>query len=160
MRRGIPVDRSASRVRTPIAAAALLVGLLGWLAAPGVAQASGRQLEIDVSEQVLREVVGGEVVHAMHVSTGSGEGYWLDGAWWDGETPRGSFEIYFKDPGWVEGSLGALYNAMYFYEGFAIHGSRSVPDYPASHGCVRVTIEDADALFDRIPIGTPVIVHD
>ena len=160
MRRGTSFEASASRRRTSVAAAALLVALCSWLAVPGVAHASARHLEIDVSEQVLLEVVDGEVVDAIHVSTGSGEGYWLDGAWWDGETPRGAFEIYAKDPGWVEGSLGALYNALYFYEGFAIHGSHSVPDYPASHGCVRVTLADADALFDRIPVGTPLFVYD
>lgn len=48
---------------------------------------------------------------------------------------------------------------MYFCEGFA-HGSHSVPDYPASHGCVRVTLADVDPLFDRIAIGTPVFVRD
>lgn len=106
-----------------------------WLMAPGAAHASEHPLEIDISEQVLAEVVDGRVVDAIHVSTGSGEGYWPDGAWWDGETPRGSFQIHAKDPGWVE-------------------------DYPASHGCVRVTIADADALFQRIAIGTPVLVHD
>ena len=146
--------------RIPVAVAAFVVAVCTWLVAPGPAHASEHYLEIDISEQVLAEVVDGRVVDAIHVSTGSGEGYWLDGAWWDGETPRGSFHIYAKDPGWVEGSLGSLYNAMYFYEGFAIHGSYSVPDYPASHGCVRVTIADADALFDRIAIGTPVLVHD
>ena len=105
-------------------------------------------------------MVDGQVVDAIHISTGSGVGYWLDGVWWDGEMPRGSFQIHAKDPGWVEGSLGSLYNAMYFYEGFAIHGSYSVPDYPASHGCVRVTIADADTLFQRIAVGTPVLVYD
>ncbi len=160
MRSTTSSGRTAPRLRRPVAAAALLVGLLAWLAVPGVAHGSDHYLEIDVSEQVLREVVDGQVVAATHISTGSGEDYWLDGVLWDGETPRGSFEIYAKDPGWVEGSLGSLYNAMYFYEGFAIHGSYSVPDYPASHGCVRVTMADADALFDRIALGTPVVVHD
>ena len=160
MTRGNWLGRSASRLRRHVLTAAFVVVVCGWVAAPGIARASDRHLEIDVSEQVLREVVDGRVVDAIHISTGSGKGYWLDGAWWDGETPRGSFEIYAKDPGWVEGSLGSLYNAMYFYEGFAVHGSYSVPDYPASHGCVRVSIEDANALYGRIPLGTPVLVHD
>jgi N-acetylmuramoyl-L-alanine amidase len=146
--------------RIPVAVAAFVVALSTWLVAPGAAHASARHLEIDISEQVLAEVVDGRVVGATHVSSGSGADYWLNGVLWDGETPRGWFQIYAKDPGWVQGSLGSLYNAMYFYEGFAIHGSHSVPDYPASHGCVRVTMADADALFDRIPIGTPVFVHD
>jgi N-acetylmuramoyl-L-alanine amidase len=146
--------------RIPVAVAAFVVALCVSLIGPSAAHASEHYLEIDVSEQVLAEVVDGQVVAATHVSTGSGEDYWLGGVLWDGETPRGWFGIYAKDSGWVEGSLGSLYNAMYFYEGFAIHGSYSVPDYPASHGCVRVTMAEADALFDRIAIGTPVFVHD
>jgi len=32
---------------------------------------------------------------------------------------------------------------MHFFRGFALHGSYEVPGYPASHGCVRMFIEDA-----------------
>jgi len=36
-----------------------------------------------------------------------------------------------------------------------VHGSTSVPTYPASHGCIRVTVNDSDWLYhnvDRMPI--------
>ena len=32
---------------------------------------------------------------------------------------------------------------MFFYRGFAFHGSPSVPGHHASHGCVRLFVEDA-----------------
>jgi hypothetical protein len=32
---------------------------------------------------------------------------------------------------------------MHFFRGYALHGSTSVPGYRASHGCVRIFIEDA-----------------
>ena len=32
---------------------------------------------------------------------------------------------------------------MYFHKGFALHGSNDVPGYRASHGCVRIFIQDA-----------------
>ncbi len=32
---------------------------------------------------------------------------------------------------------------MYFFHGYALHGSHHVPGYPASHGCVRLFVEDA-----------------
>ena len=140
--------------------AVLVAVLLSWVAGAGTAAASEYSLEIDISEQVLLEVVDGEIVSATHVSTGNGEWYWYEGEWWAAETPRGWFQIYAKDAGWHQGSLGWLYNAMYFVGGFAIHGSNFVPDYPDSHGCVRVTIEDADYFFDNVPIGTWVHVHD
>jgi N-acetylmuramoyl-L-alanine amidase len=147
-------------MRRTLVAAALVVGLLSWVAGAGRASASEYSLEIDISEQVLLEVVDGEVVSSSHVSTGNGEGYWYEGEWWLADTPRGWFQIYAKDAGWQEGSLGWLYNPMYFVGGFAIHGSTSVPYYPASHGCVRVTLADADYFFDNVPIGTWVHVHD
>jgi lipoprotein-anchoring transpeptidase ErfK/SrfK len=160
MRRDGGSQRGLSRIRKSMAVAALVAVLGSMLLGAGAAHASEYYVDIDISEQVLSEVVDGQVVYATHISSGSGEWYWFEGAWWVSETPRGWFQIYAKDPGWVEGSLGALYNAMYFYEGFAIHGSWSVPYYPASHGCVRVPMSEADALFDRIPIGTAVFVHD
>jgi len=53
-----------------------------------------------------------------------------------------------------------IYYPSYFSGGFAIHGSASVPAYPASHGCVRVPMFAAKQLSEMIPIGTVVIVHD
>ena len=32
---------------------------------------------------------------------------------------------------------------MHFFRGYALHGSRTVPGYADSHGCVRMFIEDA-----------------
>ena len=147
-------------MRRTLVAATLVAVLLSWVAGVGPASASDYSLEIDISEQVLLEVVDGHIVSATHVSTGNGEGYWYEGEWWLADTPRGWFQIYAKDAGWQEGSLGWLYSPMYFVGGFAIHGSTSVPDYPASHGCVRVTLADADYFFDNVPLGTWVHVHD
>jgi len=35
---------------------------------------------------------------------------------------------------------------MFFHGGYALHGSNSVPDYNASHGCVRMPPQDAQWL--------------
>ncbi|MGA1748009.1 MAG: L,D-transpeptidase [Ilumatobacteraceae bacterium] len=42
-----------------------------------------------------------------------------------------------------------------------MHGSYSIPDYPASHGCVRVSTAAMDWIWDQdlMPMGTPVWVH-
>ncbi len=152
------VDHSPSSVRC-LAVTALLAVLLSWMAGAGVASASEYSIDINVTEQVLSEVVDGQVVSAHHISTGSGEGYWYDGEWWVAETPRGWFQIYAKDAGWQEGSLGWMYSPMYFVGGFAIHGSNSVPDYPASHGCVRVPMWVAPHLYASIPYGERVYVY-
>ena len=58
-----------------------------------------------------------------------------------------------------EAFLGQMYNPFYFLGGYAIHGSPSVPNYPASHGCIRVTMWDMDILIDRFEIGMPVYIY-
>jgi lipoprotein-anchoring transpeptidase ErfK/SrfK len=48
---------------------------------------------------------------------------------------------------------------MFFHDGYALHGSNSVPGYNASHGCVRLTVEDAQWLNEEFAdIGTQVII--
>lgn len=65
-------------------------------------------------------------------------------------TPTGVFAIYQKEgPGCVShkfplGRGGApMPYCMYFHGGFALHGSYEVPGYNASHGCIRMFVEDA-----------------
>jgi len=65
-------------------------------------------------------------------------------------TPTGTFAIYDKGgPGCVStkfpiGRGGApMPYCMYFHGGFALHGAYEVPGYNASHGCVRMFVEDA-----------------
>jgi len=48
---------------------------------------------------------------------------------------------------------------MFFSKYYAIHGSNNVPKYNASHGCVRVTPDDAYWLAHHfISIGTKVVI--
>lgn len=49
---------------------------------------------------------------------------------------------------------------MFFHHGFAIHGSWSVPNYNASHGCIRVPPPDARWLnMNFLSPGTKVVVR-
>ncbi len=48
---------------------------------------------------------------------------------------------------------------MFFSKLYAIHGSGDVPHYNASHGCIRVTPQDAKWLSQHfVQIGTTVVV--
>jgi hypothetical protein len=69
-------------------------------------------------------------------------------------TPTGSFRIIRKQdiecvstvfPRRANGESGGaiMPYCMHFFRGFALHGSYEVPGYRASHGCVRMFIEDA-----------------
>lgn len=81
-------------------------------------------------------------------------------------TPSGTYHIISKGgPGckssrYPVGKGGApMPYCMFFSKYYAIHGSYDVPNYNASHGCVRVTPSDAKWLSRHfIRIGTRVIV--
>lgn len=116
---------------------------------------------VDVGRQVLLEVRGGAVATTIPVSTANGEQYVSDGETRVAHTPRGDFEVLWKIPGWRVSDLGELYYPVYFQgAGYAIHGSPSVPPYPASHGCVRIPMHLAEDFYGRTGPGTPIFVAD
>lgn len=99
---------------------------------------------------------GGQLYRTIPVSTGSGRKYCSKGRCAIARTPRGTFKIQRRISGWRVAELGRLYNPLYFSGGYAIHGSPSVPGYPASHGCVRVSLSNARWLPGALPNGTTV----
>lgn len=117
-------------------------------------------IDIDISRQVLFEVRNDKVVHTLPVSTGNEEYYESEGQTYKAHTPRGDYRIERKIAGKRISHLGTLYWPSYFVGGFAIHGSDSVPTYPASHGCVRIPRYVERAFFYRNPVERPVFVHD
>ena len=117
-------------------------------------------IDIDISRQVLFEIRNDKVVHTLPISSGNEETYTVDGEERVAHTPRGNFHIERKIPGRRESDLGILYWPSYFVGGYAIHGSDSVPTYPASHGCVRIPRYLERAFYYRNPVGRPVFVHD
>ncbi|HTT90791.1 MAG TPA: peptidoglycan-binding protein [Acidimicrobiales bacterium] len=119
------------------------------------------RIEVDIARQIAFVVLASKPVITLNVSTGNGETYTVPGGGKDvAYTPVGTFTVIRKLTGDERAPLGTLHNPMYFYKGWAIHGSPSVPAYPASHGCVRISNADADWLFPLAPIGTPVILYD
>ena len=74
-------------------------------------------------------------------------------------TPLGSFAIQRKIDGWRKSKLGLLWRPAYFTGGYALHGAYSVPPFPASHGCIRITITAMDRWYAKLPVGTPMLVY-
>lgn len=68
-------------------------------------------------------------------------------------TILGTYSFYWKDPGY--NSLG-MYYSSYFIRGYATHGYHSVPNYPASHGCLRTFISDQPRIYNITEIGMKV----
>lgn len=137
------------------------VDVLGAIAAatdpaPLLPDGGPTRIEVDFKRQVLFFWKDGALQRIIPVSTGNGKRYCEDGICGVAVTPSGSFRIERRIKGKRKSYLGLLYDPLYFYGGFAIHGSPSVPGYPASHGCVRVPMHVSRWLFDNVPNRTPV----
>ncbi|MFM8867080.1 MAG: L,D-transpeptidase family protein [Ilumatobacteraceae bacterium] len=144
--------------------------LLELLSTPATADSTeGTLAEVDKQRQLLFLVVDGRTEAVLNASTGDDREYEEPDANSPGViirgvalTPEGTFTIDRERPdGWWIGDLGQIYRPKYFIGGVAIHGSTSVPAYPASHGCVRVSVAAMDMIWDRglLPRGTTVVVH-
>jgi hypothetical protein len=116
-----------------------------------------RYLSVDQTCQMVYQARGGKWVRIMKASTGKA-GH---------RTPNGTYRVQWRWPGWHSSSKypsdrseGNMYNSLYFRSGgYAIHGSRSVPYQPASHGCVRISVANARRIFPEVPNGTRVFVY-
>lgn len=110
----------------------------------------GAVTEIDRDAGVISFVRDGEVQLVLHTSTGTFEPYRHDGRRLLADTPEGRFTVTWTYDGRREGDLGSLYRPRYFHpDGIAVHGSPSVPAFPASHGCARVTEAAMDMIWTR-----------
>ncbi len=108
----------------------------------------GRHVEANLTRQVLAEIEpGGHVRTIYTMSSGKPS------------TPTviGRFRVYSKTPGF---NSEGMFDSNYFVRGYAIHGYAEVPTYAASHGCLRVPIPDAPAIFSWVQEGTPVDVYN
>lgn len=122
---------------------------------------SHAHVEIYLDRQVLFVVdESGVVSRVLPVSTGNGQLYMDHGEVHRARTPAGDFKVLRQINGWRRSSLGLMYYPSYILNGLAIHGSVSVPVYPASHGCVRVPMFAAEELSALLPVGTNVVIYE
>ena len=118
------------------------------------------RVEVDLSRQVLYLVEDHQVSLILPVSSGN-EGTYLTqrGNTATARTPEGVYRFQRRISGMREAFLGKMWNPFYYVGGYAIHGSPSVPNYPASHGCIRVMMWDMDLLIDRFEIGMTLCIY-
>jgi lipoprotein-anchoring transpeptidase ErfK/SrfK len=112
-----------------------------------------KRAEVDITNQVLRACEDEKLVFQTRVSTGK----------YDGSTPRGHFTVgvkhrfhYSKRYHNAPMPFSVQVNGHIF-----IHGYSSVPQFPASHGCIRVPLSgDNPAMwfFNWADLGMPVDV--
>jgi lipoprotein-anchoring transpeptidase ErfK/SrfK len=135
-----------------IVLAALMISSVaaGTLRAQEIPAAPSKRVEIDKTTQMLRAYEGDRLVLQSRVSTGRRNG-----------TPSGSYR--------VQGKQRMHYSRLYdnapmpysvqFHGHYFIHGFTSVPNRPASHGCVRLPLKDgnpAKVFFEWVEVGTPI----
>lgn len=112
----------------------------------------GKWVEVDKSSQRLRAYENGKLFLQTRVSTGI-KGGPPRGTYHAGEKHRMHFSrLYHNAPM----PYAVQLDANYF-----IHGFSSVPNRPASHGCVRVPLtgdNPAKRFFEWVEEGTPIEV--
>jgi hypothetical protein len=106
----------------------------------------GHHVEANLGWQVLALIDKGRVVRAYTISSGKPST----------PTVLGTFSFYMREPG--TNSHGMV-DSTYFIRGYAVHGYFDVPTYAASHGCLRVPIPDAFAIFSWIHLGDQIDVY-
>jgi L,D-transpeptidase catalytic domain len=99
-----------------------------------------KHVEFDWSRQVLVLAQRGRPYRVYHTSSGAPA------------TPTvfGTYRFYLQTPGT---NAKGMVHSSYFIRGYAIHGYASVPNFPASHGCLRVPIPNAASIFNWIDVG-------
>ena len=100
----------------------------------------GLHAEGDLSDQVLAYMHGSQVFELLPISSGKPST----------PTVLGSYQVYRKQP---EYTSDGMYFSNFFTGGYAIHGYDPAPDYPASHGCMRIPIADAIFAYNLLDIG-------
>ena len=116
--------------------------------------AGGDHIEVHLGRQLLLVVRGGWTSMTLNTSTGNGEPYEYKEKDYTAITPAGDYAVWYTDgSGWREGELGELYRPMFYSGDYAIHGSGSIPPYPASHGCSRISVAAMDMFWSQGLLG-------
>lgn len=110
-----------------------------------------KRVEINLTTQTLQAYEGSRLVMQSRISSGRG-----------GSTPTGR---YTAGPYKAANHYSSLYQGAHmpwsvqFRGHYFIHGFASVPDYPASHGCIRLPVSGnnpARRFFEWVDVGTPI----
>jgi LysM repeat protein len=146
---------AGQRLVIPGASTATGGGSAAPAAAPAAGSAQGKQIVVDLSEQSVYVYQDGVLLRQFLVSTG------LPAT----PTVQGNFTIQRKylstrmtGPDY---DLPGVPYPMYFYQGYALHGTywHSNFGHPMSHGCVNMRTADAEWLYQFAPVGTAVRVQ-
>lgn len=149
-----------------------------FVIAPRRPNSTPNHTEIYLVEQVIAVFHDDEAVFISHMSSGDNQDWCEEvtispGEWNNpgeeplvrGEcgrsiTPGGVFNFERRVEGIRQGSLGGMWDPVYFNYGIAVHGALNVPLQPASHGCVRIPLPLSPTFQDLTANGDQVLVFD
>jgi lipoprotein-anchoring transpeptidase ErfK/SrfK len=106
---------------------------------------AGEHAEVSLAEQVLVLIRDGKPFAIYPVSTGKPST----------PTVTGHYSFYRQEPGY---NSEGMYYSFYWHNGYAVHGYAEVPDYAASHGCVRTFIADQPRIYEQLHFGESIFV--
>ena len=107
--------------------------------------AAGEHAEVPLAKQVLVLAKGSRPFAIYPVSTGKPST----------PTVTGHYHFYLRSPGY---NSEGMYYSFYWYRGYAVHGYAEVPNYAASHGCVRTYIADQPRIYYQLHQGESIFV--
>lgn len=126
-----------------------------YIADPQDVTATGRWIDVDLSEQKVYAYEGDEIVQEFLVSTGTSVHPTLTGTFviW-----RKYVSTHMSGPGY---SLPNVPFTMYYHHGYSFHGAYWHDNWGTqmSHGCINMRIVDSEWLFGFAELGTFVNVH-
>ncbi len=133
-----------------------LVAMAAFLALPLSPPAGGerrdaRVIFIDVDAKCLYLFEGKDELRRYTVATGA----------WDTPTPLGVFRINSRFRSEMSGFGTCFLGLNVPWGQYGIHGTNKPESIGAnaSHGCVRLRVEDAEELYDLAPNGTRVVIQ-
>jgi lipoprotein-anchoring transpeptidase ErfK/SrfK len=120
------------------------------------------KIEVDLKKQIVFVYYKGKIIKEMICSGG------VDSS----PTPTGEFETTQKiEYDWVDRFNMGAYYWVRFYKSYLFHsvpfdknGNMKVEEFeklgsPASHGCVRLELEEAKWLYEKLPLGVKVLIY-
>ena len=119
-----------------------------------------KEIQVSIDRQVLVALENDEEIYSFDIVTGR------DGK----ETTAGRYKVFRKHEKYTSKTYGSEmpYTMFFTADGKAIHGTQMatlrsylhsyLTESVGSQGCIGLTDDNAKALFDWAPVGTPVVV--
>lgn len=125
--------------------------LLSLLLRPASARQEPYAIHVDVEQKRLTLWQGEKQIMCCTVATGA----------WDTPSPIGVFHITHRFSGQMGGFGTCFLGLDVPWGNYGIHGTNKPESIgsDASHGCIRMQVEEAEALYALVPNGTVVVIE-